>query len=64
MSWEPVVATLEPPRHADDISRQMAKLQLMMGGQISRTTGLASVPLLTISCARYRPASSGATPPC
>jgi|GEM_PF-1235076 len=43
MSWEPVSCRLQRVTHADDLNRQMAKLQLMMGGQISRTTGLASV---------------------
>jgi len=43
MSWEPVVCRLQRVTHADDLNRQMAMLQLMMGGQISRTTGLASV---------------------
>jgi hypothetical protein len=45
MSWEPVVARLQRVTHADDLNRQMAKMQLMMGGQISRTTGLATVGL-------------------
>lgn len=45
MSWEPVVCRLQRVTHADDMNRQMAQLQLMMGGQISRTTGLASVDL-------------------
>jgi len=45
MSWEPVSARLQRVTHADDLNRQMAKLQLMMGGQISRTTGLATVGL-------------------
>lgn len=40
--WEPVKCRLQRPSYADDMSRQMAKLQLMMGGQISRTTGLSS----------------------
>jgi hypothetical protein len=43
MSWEPVNCRLQRVTHADDLNRQMAKLQLMMGGQISRTTGLGSV---------------------
>lgn len=43
MSWEPVTARLVRVTHADDLNRQMAKLQLMMGGQISKTTGLSSV---------------------
>lgn len=41
--WEPVNARLARVKHADDLNRQMAALQLMMGGQISRTTGLATV---------------------
>ena len=45
MSWEPVQARLQRVTHADDLNRQMAKMQLMMGGQISRTTGLATVGL-------------------
>lgn len=45
MSWEPVSARLQRVTHADDLNRQMAKLQLMMGGQISRTTGLSTVGL-------------------
>jgi hypothetical protein len=45
MSWEPVTARLQRVTHADDLNRQMAKMQLMMGGQISRTTGLATVGL-------------------
>lgn len=45
MSWEPVNCKLQRTTHADDINRQMAQLQLMMGGQISRTTGLNSVGL-------------------
>lgn len=43
MGWEPVTCTLERVTHADDLNRQMAILQLMMGGQVSRTTGLGSV---------------------
>jgi len=42
MSWEPVNCKLMRVTHADDMNRQMAQLQLMMGGQISRTTGLAT----------------------
>ncbi len=45
MSWEPVNCRLQRVTHADDMNRQMAQLQLMMGGQISRTTGLSSVGL-------------------
>jgi len=43
MSWEPVGAKLQRVTHADDLNRQMAKLQLMQGQQISKTTGLKSV---------------------
>ena len=45
MNWDEVTARLERPSHADDLNRQLAKLQLMMGGQISQTTGLRSVGL-------------------
>ncbi len=45
LSWEPVSAKLVRVTHADDLNRQMAKLQLMMGQQISQTTGLKSVGL-------------------
>lgn len=45
MNWEPVSCRLQRVTHADDLNRQMAVLQLMMGGQTSRTTGLASVGL-------------------
>lgn len=41
--WEFVELRLEPPSYADDINRQMAKLQLMSNNLISRTTGLESV---------------------
>ena len=44
-SWEPASVTLMRVTHADDLNRQMAKLQLMMGQQISKTTGLKSVGL-------------------
>jgi len=43
MGWDPVTATLQRVTHADDLNRQMAKLQLMMGRQISQTSGLQSV---------------------
>lgn len=43
MSWEPVGVKLQRVTHADDLNRQMAKLQLMQGQQISKTTGLKSV---------------------
>jgi hypothetical protein len=45
MSWEPVGAKLIRVTHADDLNRQMAKLQLMQGQQISKSTGLSSVGL-------------------
>lgn len=45
MSWEPVRCRLQRVTHADDLNKQMAYLQLMMGGQISKTTGLASLDL-------------------
>ena len=45
MSWEPVTARLQRVTHADDLNRQMAKMQLMTQGQISRTTGLGTVGL-------------------
>ena len=44
-SWEPASVKLMRVTHADDLNRQMAKLQLMMGQQISKTTGLKSVGL-------------------
>lgn len=45
LSWDEVTATLAKPSHADDLNRQLAKLQLMMGQSISQTTGLKSVGL-------------------
>lgn len=45
LSWEPAKVQLERVSHADDLNRQMAKLQLMMSGQVSKTTGLRSVGL-------------------
>jgi len=45
LSWDEVTARLERPSHADDLNRQLAKLQLMMGQQISQTTGLKSIGL-------------------
>lgn len=45
LSWEPVAVKLQRVTHADDLNRQMAKLQLMQGAAISKTTGLASVGL-------------------
>lgn len=43
MSFERATAKLMKVTHADDLQRQMAKLQLMMGGQVSKQTGLRSV---------------------
>ena len=45
LGWEPVKAKLVSPTVIDDIQNQMAKLQLMMGKQISQTTGLKSMGL-------------------
>lgn len=45
MNWEPVTLRLARVQVSDDLNRAMAHLQLMMGGQISRTTGLAGVQL-------------------
>lgn len=45
LSWEPVTAKLTRVTHADDLNRQMAKLQLMQAGMVSKTTGLKSVGL-------------------
>jgi hypothetical protein len=42
-SWDEVECRLARPSHVDDLNRQLAKLQLMMGQQISQTTGLQSV---------------------
>lgn len=43
LGWEPVKAKLISPTIIDDIQDQMAKLQLMMGKQISQTTGLKAL---------------------
>lgn len=45
LNWNKVQAKLMRVTHADDVQRQMSKLQLMMGGQISQSTGLKSVGL-------------------
>lgn len=45
MSWDPVGARLTRVTHADDLNRQMAKLQLMSNAAISKTTGLKSIGL-------------------
>jgi hypothetical protein len=42
-SWERVSCKLQKVTHADDLQRQMSKLQLMMGGQLSKETGLATI---------------------
>jgi hypothetical protein len=42
---EPVVVRMTRVSHADDLQRQYTRLQLMMGGQISQTTGLRTVGL-------------------
>jgi hypothetical protein len=43
LSWEEFKITLKKPSHADDLNRQLAKLQLTTAGLISKTTGLDSV---------------------
>lgn len=43
LSWEPINIRLTKVTHADDLNKQMAKLQLMMGGQLSKSTGLQSI---------------------
>jgi hypothetical protein len=43
LNWDKATAKLQKVTHADDLQRQMAKLQLMMGGQVSKQTGLRSV---------------------
>lgn len=43
LGWKPVKIKLMRVTHADDLNRQMAKLQLMMGKQISPSTGLKSI---------------------
>lgn len=45
MTWESVGIKLSRVTHADDLQRQQTKLQLMMGGQVSPSTGLKSVGL-------------------
>jgi len=45
LNWNKVQAKLMRVTHADDVQRQMSKLQLMMGGQVSQSTGLKSVGL-------------------
>ena len=43
MSWEPVDGSLTRVTIADDMNKQMAALQLMMGQQVSGTTGLRAI---------------------
>lgn len=43
LSWEKASAKLKSVTLADDANRDVAKLQLMMGGQLSKQTGLGSV---------------------
>lgn len=43
MSWETVEATLKRVTVADDMQKQMSALQLMMGQQLSGTSGLAAI---------------------
>lgn len=45
LSWEPVTASMRRVTHADDMNRQMAILQLMMGQQASKTTALRGLDL-------------------
>jgi len=41
--WQDVRIRIKRPQLADELQQQMAKLQLMQMGQVSRTTGLGSV---------------------
>lgn len=43
LNWEKATARLQKVTHADDAQRQMAALQLMMGGQLSKQTGLKAI---------------------
>ncbi|MEM5809027.1 MAG: hypothetical protein QXH92_03910 [Candidatus Aenigmatarchaeota archaeon] len=45
LHWPVPKVKLARVSHADDLQRVMSRLQLMMGGQISQTTGLKSVGL-------------------
>lgn len=45
LSWDEVTARLARPSHADDLNRQLAKLQLMLSQHASQTSGLKSVGL-------------------
>jgi hypothetical protein len=46
LSWEKVTLKLTKVTTADDLNKQMAKLQLMTGHQISQQTGLKSVGIV------------------
>lgn len=43
LGWEKPKAAMKRVTHADDVARQQAKLQLMMSGAVSKSTGLESV---------------------
>lgn len=43
MSWDQAKVHLVKPSLADDLDRQLARLQLMLSGELSRTTGLKTV---------------------
>ena len=43
LSWEAVTAKHKRVTHSDDMQRQMAMLQLMMGQTVSQTTGLKAM---------------------
>lgn len=45
LSWQPAKAKLQRVTHADDLNRQLAKLNLMAQGLISETTGLKAIGL-------------------
>jgi len=45
MSWDPAKVHLVRPSLADDIDKQLARLQLMLSGEISRTTGYKTIGL-------------------
>jgi len=45
LNWKPVKAKLMRVTHADDLNKQQAMLQLMMGKQISPTTALKSIDI-------------------
>lgn len=40
LGWEPIKLKLTKVSHADDLQRQQTRLQLMMSGHVSQTTGL------------------------